>query len=241
LPDWPRMLFAWISMGLPCETATRAGIRVLSRSFSRTPAEDGVDVRRRGELSCLVGVVLVGVDRREGEHERTRAGGPKLLGDAGEAKHLVDVEQHVVDPGAADAVHVELAHPRVHQRVGGDPESDRGVGPHAGALGGVRHRGDHRVETAPGILAHRAHEHLEQRGGGEVDGVKPGAVGDRCYRQGHTRGHPHPPDGLLSVAERGIEDLDVRHGVFLPIRVVAAASSHRVLVVLSMKSRARTS
>ena len=55
------------------------------------------------------------MDRREREHDRPRDLGTNF-GDFGD-RHLVDVEQDVLEPEAAAAVAVELSHPGIHQRI----------------------------------------------------------------------------------------------------------------------------
>ncbi len=200
---------------------------LLLEHAGRVVEQDRVDVRADGQLVGLVGVVLVGVDRRQREHDRARDLGAELLRDLREPVHLVDVEQHVVDPEAAAAVHVEPAHPRVHQGVRRDAEGHRGVRAHTGADLRARHRLHQQIEACPRVLAAVLDETLEHRRAGEIDHAVAGAIDDRGDRQCMAGLHAHAPQALLPVAHRLVEEFDMCHGGLTPAarRKPAARSS----------------
>jgi hypothetical protein len=67
------------------------------------------------------------------------------------------------------------------------------------------------IKTLPRILAAVLDEDLHERAAGGVDHPKAGAVENVGDREGHSRLHPHPPQALLAVAQRRVEQLNVRH------------------------------
>ena len=177
-----------------------------------------IDVRTHGEPVGLVGVVVVGVHRAGGKHDRARDLRTVLLGDLGQAVHLVDVEQHVIDPEGAAAVLVQLPHPHVHQRIRGHPEGDGRIRAHAGADRRSGHRLGEQVEPLPGILVVDADRHLEHGRASQVDDPEPSAVDGGRDGQRHAAAHLHAPQALLTVAHGGVEKFNVRHDV-LPVVV----------------------
>ena len=111
----------------------------LLQHTGRVVEQQGVDVRRHRQFVGLSRVIFVGMHRREREHDRTRHFRAELLGKLGQTLGLVVIEQDVVDPEAAHTVHVQLAHPGVHQGIGRDAEGHRGIGAHATADRCARH------------------------------------------------------------------------------------------------------
>jgi hypothetical protein len=95
---------------------------LLVEDARRVIEQQRIDVGRSRQLVGLVGVIGVGMDGREREHDRARDLGAELLGDLCEPMHLVDVEEDVVDPEATAAMPIELTHPGVHQGVRSDAE-----------------------------------------------------------------------------------------------------------------------
>ena len=178
---------------------------------TRVVKQDRVDIRRGGEPVRLVGIVVVGVHRAQREHDGARHLRAELLGHFGETVSLVDVEEHVVDPEAAAAVHAKLPHPHVHQCVGRDAEGDARIAAHAAADRAVGHGIDQEIEPLPRVLAAMADQHLEEARSGEVHHAVACPVDHRRDGERHAGLHAHAPQALLPVPHGFVEKFDVRH------------------------------
>jgi len=106
---------------------------------------------------------------------------------------------------------VQLAHPDVHQRIGGDPEGDRSVGTHPGAQSSARHGLHQKIKTFPRVFLAILDHHFHQRRSRKIDHSEPGAVDQRRDRQRHAGLHPHAPQALLTIAHGFIKKFNMGH------------------------------
>ena len=199
--------------------------------------EQPVDLLDRDDLGRPGGEVVVGVDRRLAEEDRSHDLRAVLLRDPREAGEVLHAVEHVVDPVGAHAVLVQAAHPQVHQRVRSHAEGDRGVAAHAAAHRRAVNRAAEQVEPRPRILAAVLDEHLHEGAGGRIDDPKAAAVEDVGHRERHARLHAHAPEALLTVAQRLLNELDVRHRGPSP----ATASRSRSAVLSTFPAELRGS
>ena len=173
--------------------------------------EHAVDLRhaRRSPPPCRQ--VARRVDRGLAEEHGPDDLGAVFLGDARQPREVLDAVEDVVDPVRAHAVLVEAPHPQVHQRGRRDAERHGGVAAHAAAHRRAADRAAQQVEPLPRVLAAVLDQHLHERAGGRVDDLEARAVEHVGDGQRHAGLHAHPPQALLAVADRLVQQLDAGH------------------------------
>lgn len=166
-----------------------------------------------GELPRLAGVVLVGVHGAQGVDDaagHAEAGG---LRRAHRYLHVAHVVERVVRRDVADAVRGDALRGELNHVVREELEGEEALGAAHDDQRRPGHRLAHQAHPLPGVLPQVAHAHVEDGAAHQVDRLEPGAVQDGRDGQHHGGGHARGPEGLVSVAERRVDERDGAHRV----------------------------